>query len=86
MLAKMKVAMALLLVASAPALADSIDGQPMPRTDRRPPASVRGSPSILFEDRGLILREDSGWAGPLDTCMTDDGYGRTRSCSAGGGF
>jgi len=61
---------------ATPALADSIDGWPLPRIDRQPPASVRGSPSILFEDRG--------WVGPLDTCVTDDGYGRTRSCSAGG--
>jgi hypothetical protein len=67
-----------LALCAAPVLADSIDGRPMPRTDRQPPESVRGSPSIIFEDRG--------WVRPFDTCMTDDGYGRTRSCSAGGAF
>jgi hypothetical protein len=32
---------------AAPAFGDSIDGNPLGRTDRNPPASVRGSPSIL---------------------------------------
>jgi hypothetical protein len=63
-----------LALCATPAVADAIDGRPMPRTDRQPPESVRGSPSIIFEDRG--------WAGPLATCMADDGYGR--SCNAGG--
>jgi hypothetical protein len=78
MLVKMKAALAaVLVVASASvALADSVDGSPLPRSDPNPPASVRGSPSILFEDRGVI--------GPLGSCMTDDAYGRTISCGAGG--
>jgi hypothetical protein len=63
---------ATIMLVAAPALADSVDGSPFPRTDRYPRASVRGSPSIIFEDRGGV--------GPLDTCMTDDGYGPTRSC------
>jgi hypothetical protein len=74
-----RMAMALtaaIMLVAAPALADSVDGSPFPRTDRYPRASVRGSPSIIFEDsRGV---------GPLDACMTEDGYGR--SCSAGGGL
>ena len=63
------------LLCAAPAQADSVDGSPMQRTDRRPPASVRGSSSILFEDRDVL--------GPRDACMTDD---RASSCSAGGVF
>jgi hypothetical protein len=70
---------AIVTLCAAPALADSVDGKPTTRGDRHPRASVRGSPAILFEDRGVGLP-------PLDTCMTDDGYGRRRSCSAGGGF
>jgi hypothetical protein len=79
MLAKMKVALAaVLVVASASvALADGVDGSPLQRGDPHPPASVRGSPSILFEDRGAGL-------GPLESCMTDDGFGGRRSCGAGG--
>ena len=77
MLTKMKAALAaVLVVASASvALADGVDGSPLPRSDPNPPASVRGSPSILFEDRGVI--------GPLGGCMTDDVYNRTISCGAG---
>ena len=81
MLAKMKVALAaVLVVASASvALADSVDGSPLHRGDPRPPAGVRGSPAILFEDRGAGLE-------PLDSCMTDDGFGGRRSSGAGGVF
>jgi hypothetical protein len=66
------------LLSVAPAQADSVDGSPMHRTDRHPPASVRGSPSILFEDRGVI--------GPFSNCVTGDADGRMRSCSAEGVF
>ena len=59
---------------AAPALADSIDGSPIARTERQPPASVRGSPSILFEDHGV--------RGPFGTCG-EDGYADTR-CGADG--
>jgi hypothetical protein len=81
MLATMKVALAaVLVVASASvALADSVDGSPLPRSNPNPPASVRGSPSILFEDRGAGLE-------PLESCMTNDGFGSRRSCGAGGVF
>jgi hypothetical protein len=79
--AKVKVALAaVLVVASASvALADSVDGSPLHRSDPPPPASVRGSPAILFEDRA-VGRE------PLESCMTDDGFGSRRSCGAGGVF
>jgi hypothetical protein len=62
------------------ASADSVDGKPLYGTGRQPPASVRGSPSIIFENRG---------AAPLDTCVNvdgydaEDGYGRTRLCGGG---
>jgi hypothetical protein len=62
---------------AAPALADSVDGKPTDRTERNPPASLRGSPAILFEDRGALAR-------PLDACATDDG--RIGSCSGSGVF
>jgi hypothetical protein len=60
-----------LALCATPALADSIDGNPMSRRGPQSPESVRRSPSIIFEDRG--------WVGPFDTCMTDDGYGQSRS-------
>jgi hypothetical protein len=73
MLAKMTLAAVMaVLVCAAPARADSVDGKPTYPTDRHVPASVRGSPSILFEDRGAL--------GPLDACASDDGYGRTGAC------
>ena len=80
MLAKMKAALAAVLVVASVsvALADSVDGSPLDRRDPRPPASVRGSPAILFEDRGVI--------GPLGSCMNDDTYSPTISCRAGGVF
>jgi hypothetical protein len=65
-----------LTLLTAPAFADSIDGNPIGPTDRQPRASVRGSPSILFEDRGVL--------GPLGTCKSDDGYADTRSCGPDG--
>jgi hypothetical protein len=68
----MAVAAVLAIGLAAPALADSVDGKPTDRADRYPPASLRGSPAILFEDRGAQSR-------PLDACTTDDG--RTGSCS-----
>jgi hypothetical protein len=82
MLAKMKVALAaVFVVASASAsvaLADSVDGSPLSRSNPNPPASVRGSLSVLFEDRGVI--------GPLGSCMSDDPNGRAISCGAGAAF
>jgi hypothetical protein len=80
MLVNMKAALAaVFVVASASvALADSVDGSPLSRSRPNPPTSVRGSPSILFEDRGVI--------GPLGSCMTDDAYSPTTSCRAGGVF
>jgi hypothetical protein len=80
MLAKMKAALAaVLVVASASvALADSVDGSPLSRSGPNPPASVRGSPSVLFEDRGVI--------GSRGSCMTDDAYARTISCDPEGVF
>jgi hypothetical protein len=81
MLAKMKFALAaVLVVASASvALADSVDGSPLHLSDPHPPASVRGSSAILFEDRGAGLE-------PLESCMTDDDFGGRRSCGARGVF
>jgi hypothetical protein len=76
MLAKVTLAAAIaVLVCAASAQADSIDGKPTPGVDRHVPASVRGSPSILFEDVGAL--------GPLDSCMSGDGTG---SCGAHGRF
>ena len=37
-------------ICAASARADSVDGKPTHPDDRHVPASVRGSPSILFED------------------------------------
>ena len=74
MLAKITLAAAMaVLVCAASAQADSIDGKPTLGADRHVPASVRGSPSILFEDVGAL--------GPVDTCMSDG-----RSCGAEGRF
>jgi hypothetical protein len=67
---------AVLTLAAAPAFADSVDGKPVDRIDRKPLASAHGSPSILFESHG----------GPLDACVSDDGYNGNRSCGAGGAF
>ncbi|HEV2957457.1 MAG TPA: hypothetical protein VGX95_15170 [Xanthobacteraceae bacterium] len=66
------------LTLCAPAFADSVDGSPVSRTDRYLRASVRGSASILFEDRGVL--------GPLGPCMRDDGDADPRSCDAQGAF
>jgi len=71
-------ALAVLTFCAVPAFADSIDGKPFERIDRRPRTSVDGVPSILFEDRGGL--------GPLDTCASGDGYGGGRPCGARGAF
>jgi hypothetical protein len=74
MLAKITLAAAMAVLACiSSAQADSIDGKPTLGADRHVPASVRGSPSILFEDIGAL--------GPVDTCMSDG-----RSCGAEGRF
>jgi len=73
----MALAAVLAIGLAAPALADSVDGKPTDRFDRHPPASLRGSPAILFEDRGAQSRL-------LDACAADDG--RVASCSGGGVF
>jgi hypothetical protein len=58
-----KLALAALLVVTAAsgsvstALADSVDGKPTDRSERQPPASLRGSPSILFENRGAVASD-----------------------------
>jgi len=76
MLAKITLAAAMaVLICAASAQADSVDGKPTLGADRHVPASVRGSPSILFEDVGAL--------GPLDSCMSGDGTG---SCGAAGRF
>ena len=63
------------LICAASAQADSVDGKPTLGSDRYVPASVRGSPSILFEDVGAL--------GPLDSCISGDGSG---ACGAAGRF
>jgi hypothetical protein len=73
----MALAAALAVGIATTALADSVDGKPTDRADRHPPASLRGSPAILFEDRGAQAQS-------LNACATDDG--RTGSCSTGGVF
>ena len=79
MLAKITLVAAMaVLVCVGSAQADSVDGNPTHPADRHVPASVRGSPAILFEDVGAL--------GPLDSCMSDDAYGRTGSCGAEGRF
>ena len=79
MLAKITLIAALaVLVCAASARADSVDGKPTHADDRHVPASVRGSPSILFEDVGAL--------GPVDACASGAGYGRTDSCGAEGRF
>jgi hypothetical protein len=65
-----------LTLSAAPAFADSVDGNPLDRIDRKPSASAHGSPAILFEGHG----------GPLDACMSDDGSAGTSLCGVGGGF
>jgi hypothetical protein len=67
-------AAALAVGTAATALADSVDGKPTDRADPQSRASLRGSPAILFEDRGAQSR-------PLDACATDNG--RTGSCGGG---
>ncbi|HEV3185931.1 MAG TPA: hypothetical protein VGZ49_13685 [Xanthobacteraceae bacterium] len=82
---KIIIALAAVLAAGSvsTALADSVDGKPLDRGGRQSPASVRGSPSIIFENRGAV---------PLGTCASvdgygaEDGYGGTRLCGAGGAF
>jgi hypothetical protein len=69
---------AALTICAAPAFADSIDGKPFERIDRRPRISADGAPSILFEERG--------GPGPLDICATADGYAAARPCGARGAF
>jgi hypothetical protein len=71
-------AAALAVGTAATALADSVDGKPTDRADRHPRASLRGSPAILFEDRGAQSRSHA--------CATDDGSGRAGSCSGGDVF
>ena len=79
MLAKITLIAALaVLVCTASARADSVDGKPTHPDDRHVPASVRGSPSIIFEDVGAL--------GPVDSCASGGGYGRTDSCGATGKF
>ena len=63
---------------TAPAFADSIDGKPFERIDRRPRISVDGASSILFEGRGGL--------GPLGACASDDGAGGTQPCGARAAF
>jgi hypothetical protein len=69
---------AVLTLCVAPAFADSIDGKPFERIDRRPHISVDGAPSILFEDRGGLR--------PLDICVADDGFSGAQPCGARGAF
>ena len=79
------IALAAILAAGAisTASADAIDGKPLDRGGQQSPASVRGSPSIIFENRGVV---------PLGTCASvdgygaEDGYGGTRLCGVGGAF
>jgi hypothetical protein len=66
------------LVCAGSARADSVDGKPTHADDRHVPASVRGSPSILFEEVGAL--------GPVDSCASGGGYGRADSCGAEGRF
>jgi hypothetical protein len=51
-------------------------------------ALVLAATSLTFVASASARPGQSGasWqgTGSLDICMTDDGYGRTRSCSAGG--
>jgi hypothetical protein len=75
MFAKMRIVLvaALAVGLAAPALADSVDGKPTQRTDQHSQASLRGSPSILFEDCGA-----QAW--PLGA---DDGHVRSATCGDG---
>jgi hypothetical protein len=75
MLARIALVAAITVLAcAASARADSIDGKPTHPDNRHVPASVRGSPSILFEDVGAL--------GPVDSCARGGGYGRADSCGA----
>ena len=71
-------ALASALTFCTPAFADSIDGKPFERIDRRPRISVDGAPSILFEGRGGL--------GPLDACASDGCFGGAQPCGASGAF
>jgi hypothetical protein len=74
MLAKITlIAAVTLFVCVAPLRADSVDGKPTHPDDPHVPASVRGSPAILFENA----------RGPLDSCRDDTSTG---ACGAGGRF
>jgi hypothetical protein len=64
---------AVLTFCAAPAFADSIDGKPFERIDRRPRTSVDGAASIIFEDRGGL--------GSVDACASG-----ARQCGAGTAF
>ena len=80
-LALLRTALALATVVTlhaAPSFADSIDGNPIGRSDRQPRTSVRGSPSILFETRGV--------SGPLGACTGEDVYADARACGGEGAF
>jgi hypothetical protein len=77
MLAKVTLIAAMtILVCTASARADTVDGKPTHDADRHVPASVRGSPSILLEDIGA--------RGPLGSCASGENYARTGSCGAEG--
>ena len=79
MLAKITFVAAITVLACvASARADSVDGKPTHPDDRHVSASVRGSPSILFEDVGAL--------GPRDSCASNGGSGLTDSCGAEGKF
>jgi hypothetical protein len=76
MLAKITLVAALaVMICAAPARADSVDGNPTHPDDRHVPSSVRGSPSILFENA----------LGPIDSC-SNEGAASTGSCGAEGRF
>ncbi len=77
MLAKVTpIAAMAILVCTASARADSVDGKPTHDAARHVPASARGSPSILLEDIGA--------RGPLGSCASGENYARTGSCGAEG--
>jgi hypothetical protein len=79
MFAKITLVAAITVLACvASARADGIDGKPTHPDDRHVPASVRGSPSIIFEDVGAL--------GLVDSCVSGNGYGGADSCGAEGKF
>jgi hypothetical protein len=76
--AQAKIALALILIAgsASPVFADNY-GQGRSRSPRvQAPASLSGS--------RMVEPKPGVWTSNYD-CFTDDGYGRFRSCSAGGG-